>query len=124
MSAYKRRVFFNIPANMRTTFSGNILKLAESGLDDLWTNWAEFWNTWNDTWEQVSHEVPVRSVSLYDSNVRVVFFLFLLPCFVTLLVFLVELGKINILKDRLNVFRKKCFHLKPRQKAYSKFFKE
>ncbi len=71
-------------------FPGKLLKLSESGLDKLWFNWAEFWNAWNDTWEAARNETPPKSVSLYDSNVRVVFLLFIVLILVPVLIFLVE----------------------------------
>ncbi len=40
MTAYKIKVFFNIPVNLRESFTGRLLKLSESGLENLWENWA------------------------------------------------------------------------------------
>ncbi len=90
MPIFNTKVFYNMPPNLRLSFPGRLLKLSESGLDNLWMNWAEFWNSWNDTLEAARNKVHVRSVSLYDSNVRVIFLMFLVLIFVPFLVFLVE----------------------------------
>ncbi len=95
MPAYKTIVFFNIPADMRESFAGKILLLSESGLEGLWSNWAEYWNRWNYTWEAARNEIPVKSVSLYDSNVRVVFILLLVLLLCPISVFFVELGRLG-----------------------------
>lgn len=75
LPAYKTNVFSNIPAQWRDNFKKRVLILKESGLEDLWINWFEFWEKWNETLEAVKQVVTVRSLNLVDSNVRVVFLL-------------------------------------------------
>ncbi len=112
MPAYETKVFFNIPADMRGDFKRNILSLSESGLENLWSNWADSWNKWNYTLEEARHEIPVKSASLYDSNVRVIFLLLLAVLLFPVSVFVIELVSLLSFKKFWYEVVKSWFHLK------------
>ncbi len=54
-----------------------MLLLRESGLENLWVKWNYFWIQWNYTSEQAQRIDTVTSANFQDSNIKVVFLLYL-----------------------------------------------
>lgn len=101
-----------MPPSLQGIHERQILQVSESGLEDLWVNWAEYWDKWNATTAEAREPVIVRGLSFFDADATVVFVIYLASVILPILVFICESYKLffrillNIGKCRIRILMK------------------